>query len=97
MEKIFYLKNLETDELSLLQNYVENNHSEKHNQYKLKIDHVFRVKRNGEEEKFKKLHNRKMLFHGTRTTNMAGILSKGLKIAPAEAPASGYMFGKVIL
>ena len=27
-------------------------------------------------------------------TNFVGILSSGLRIAPPEAPATGYMFGK---
>lgn len=27
-------------------------------------------------------------------SNVAGILSQGLRIAPPEAPVSGYMFGK---
>ena len=75
--------------------YVANTHSKFHPEYKLEIDQIFKVNRSGEKEKFKHLHNRKLLFHGTRTTNMAGILSKGLKIAPPEAPANGYMFGKV--
>ena len=35
-----------------------------------------------------------MLWHGSRTTNYAGILSQGLRIAPPEAPVTGYMFGK---
>ena len=35
-----------------------------------------------------------LLFHGTQATNVLGILSQGLKIAPPEAPATGYMFGK---
>ena len=45
---------------------------------------------------FKKLHNRMLLWHGSRTTNYAGILSQGLRIAPPEAPVTGYMFGKGI-
>ncbi|KIH48394.1 Poly(ADP-ribose) polymerase catalytic domain protein, partial [Ancylostoma duodenale] len=28
------------------------------------------------------------------TTNYGGILSQGLRIAPPEAPVTGYMFGK---
>jgi poly [ADP-ribose] polymerase len=27
-------------------------------------------------------------------TNMLGIMSQGLRIAPPEAPTTGYMFGK---
>jgi len=40
--------------------------------------------------------DRMLLWHGSRTTNFAGIISQGLKIAPPEAPVTGYMFGKGI-
>jgi poly [ADP-ribose] polymerase len=36
------------------------------------------------------------VFSGSPTANFIGILSQGLRIAPPEAPASGYMFGKGI-
>jgi poly [ADP-ribose] polymerase len=42
------------------------------------------------------MENRKLLWHGSRTTNYVGILSQGLRIAPPEAPVTGYMFGKGI-
>ena len=38
--------------------------------------------------------NRQLLWHGSRLTNWVGILSQGLRIAPPEAPVTGYMFGK---
>jgi poly [ADP-ribose] polymerase len=47
------------------------------------------VDREGEAqqyEPFRDLHNRMLLWHGSRTTNFAGILSQGLRIAPPEAP-----------
>lgn len=31
---------------------------------------------------------------GSRSTNFAGILKQGLRIAPPEAPVTGYMSGK---
>jgi len=34
--------------------------------------------------------------HGSRATNYGGILGQGLRIAPPEAPVSGYMFDKGI-
>lgn len=37
-----------------------------------------------------------LLWHGSRLTNFVGILGQGLRIAPPEAPATGYRFGKVI-
>ena len=50
---------------------------------------IFRIEREGESQRykpFKQLHNRQLLWHGSRTTNFAGILSQGLRIAPPEAP-----------
>ncbi|GMF56712.1 unnamed protein product [Phytophthora fragariaefolia] len=35
-----------------------------------------------------------LLWHGSRLSNVVGILSKGLRVAPPEAPNNGYMFGK---
>jgi len=32
----------------------------------------------------------------SRVTNFVGILSQGLRIAPPEAPVTGYMFGKAL-
>lgn len=84
-------------EYEIIQRYVENTHAPTHDQYKLEIDQVFKVSRQGEKRRYKpfqKLHNRQLLWHGSRVTNYAGILSHGLKIAPPEAPVTGYMFGK---
>lgn len=50
---------------------------------------IFKIEREGESQRykpFKELHNRRLLWHGSRTTNFAGILSQGLRIAPPEAP-----------
>lgn len=41
--------------------------------------------------------NHQLLWHGSRVTNFMGILSQGLRIAPPEAPCTGYMFGKARL
>lgn len=60
------------------------------------VQHIFRVERSGEADRFTTTpkSNRRLLWHGSRTTNYGGILSQGLRIAPPEAPASGYAFGK---
>ena len=87
----------DSEEFKTLRKYVDQTHASTHTMYKLEIEQVFKVSRNGEEKRFKpfkKLPNRKLLWHGSRTTNYAGILSKGLRIAPPEAPVTGYMFGK---
>lgn len=88
-----------SEEYKMIEKYVKNTHASTHTQYELEIEDVFVVKRQGEEQRykpFKKLSNRKLLWHGSRTTNFAGILSQGLRIAPPEAPVTGYMFGKGI-
>lgn len=50
---------------------------------------IFKIGRQGERQRFhpfEELHNRQLLWHGSRATNYAGILSQGLRIAPPEAP-----------
>lgn len=89
----------ESEEYKIIEEYVKNTHAATHTSYSLDIKNVFMVKRQGEDKRFKpfkKLHNHKLLWHGSRTTNFAGILSQGLRIAPPEAPVTGYMFGKGI-
>ena len=66
------------------------------------VQDVFRIERNGEFDRLDKSSyanlgaksDRRLLWHGSRASNFGGILSQGLRIAPPEAPASGYMFGK---
>ena len=86
-----------SEEFKLLKEYVINTHAATHKQYDLEIVDIFKVSRHGEDKRFKAfraLHNRYLLWHGSRATNFAGILSQGLRIAPPEAPSTGYMFGK---
>ena len=73
----------------MLEEYVANTHAPTHSSYSLQLMGVFKIVRHGEEKRYKpfrKLPNRKLLWHGSRTTNFAGILSQGLRIAPLEAP-----------
>jgi poly [ADP-ribose] polymerase 2/3/4 len=90
------LKPVNEDEAiySIINDYVTKTHAPTHNTYKLKLKNVFEAEKPGEKEKFKDLGNRMLLWHGSRLTNWAGILSDGLRIAPPEAPVTGYMFGK---
>ncbi|CAG9315884.1 unnamed protein product [Blepharisma stoltei] len=58
---------------------------------------LFQVNRRGEAEKiekFKNIEQRKLLWHGTGSANIIGILTQGLRIAPPEVPNMGWMFGK---
>ncbi|XXG84261.1 hypothetical protein AAC387_Pa10g1812 [Persea americana] len=84
-------------EFSMIKKYTQNTHAKTHSGYTVDIVQVFKVSRQGEDERFQKfssIKNRMLLWHGSRLTNWAGILSQGLRIAPPEAPVTGYMFGK---
>ena len=88
----------ESEEYAQILAYVKNSHGPTHSGFKLNVEEIIEIDREGEEEKFnpENLQNRSLLWHGSRRSNFVGILSKGLKIAPKEAPISGYMFGKGI-
>ena len=70
---------------------------------KFRVETIFRIERTGENERFSQrfecvkpeTSDRRLLWHGSVTTNFAGILSEGLRIAPLEAPKNGYMFGRL--
>ena len=79
----------------MIQKYVDNTHGSSHSNYKLHIEEVFSISKKSEVKRYQNnLHNKQLLWHGSRLTNYVGILSKGLRIAPPEAPVTGYMFGK---
>lgn len=88
-------------EYALLENYLLESRGATHG-HRYKIENIFRIEREGEHDRFddsvfgKMSQNRRLLWHGSRATNFGGILSQGLRIAPPEAPVSGYMFGKGI-
>jgi len=67
------------DEFDYISRYLYATHAETHRSYSLNIKDVFKVVRTGEKERFKpfkKLHNHKLLWHGSRITNYAAILSQ---------------------
>eukprot|EP01102_Stenamoeba_stenopodia_P015090 TRINITY_DN5107_c0_g1_i1.p1 TRINITY_DN5107_c0_g1~~TRINITY_DN5107_c0_g1_i1.p1 ORF type:complete len:682 (-),score=251.83 TRINITY_DN5107_c0_g1_i1:117-2162(-) len=88
----------ETKEYNIIHDYLHNTHATTHSQYTLTVMDAWKVNRNGEEKKFldysKDINPHMLLWHGSRLTNFVGILSQGLRIAPPEAPVTGYMFGK---
>ncbi|EIM92706.1 PARP-domain-containing protein [Stereum hirsutum FP-91666 SS1] len=93
--------NADSQEFKALNAYANDTHGVTHSHMKINIQHAYRVERESETKAWhqgghNKLEdgNRMLLWHGSRTTNFAGILRQGLRIAPPEAPVSGYMFGK---
>ncbi|PAV63217.1 hypothetical protein WR25_27030 [Diploscapter pachys] len=87
----------EHDEYKLVKAYLENTHGQTHSYFKIKLHAVYKVDRHGERDKFRAdFGNVKLLWHGSRLANWFSILTQGLRIAPPEAPVTGYMFGKGI-
>ncbi|KAF4969972.1 hypothetical protein FSARC_2874 [Fusarium sarcochroum] len=90
-----------SNEFSHLSNYLNESRGATHHMT-YDVQDIFRIERQGETKRFDKSKfskissDRRLLWHGSRATNYGGILSQGLRIAPPEAPVSGYMFGKGI-
>ncbi|KAL1740847.1 PARP-1-like protein [Schizophyllum fasciatum] len=89
-----------SNEFAALEAYVNNTHGFTHS-FKVGVRHIYRIEREHETRAWKNAGyddladgERMLLWHGSRTTNFAGILKQGLRIAPPEAPVTGYMFGK---
>jgi poly [ADP-ribose] polymerase len=90
-----------SQEFKTLEAYVGDTHGFTHRHYSVAVLNIYRVQRSSEKKAWEsggyhKLMDgeRFLLWHGSRSTNFAGILKQGLRIAPPEAPATGYMFGK---
>lgn len=100
MEEMTTLKR-NSNEFSMLANYLNESRGATHHM-SYKVEQIFRIERKGEKQRFDQSpyasikSDRRLLWHGSRCTNFGGILSQGLRIAPPEAPVSGYMFGKGI-
>jgi predicted DNA-binding WGR domain protein len=85
------------DDHKMAVKYALNTHASTHGAFR--IHDVWRVARHDEDARYapwQKDKNRKLLWHGSRLTNWVRILAQGLRIAPPEAPSTGYMFGKGI-
>ncbi|EGZ11175.1 hypothetical protein PHYSODRAFT_337921 [Phytophthora sojae] len=82
-----------SNEYKLIEKFIEKTGSG----WKLNINTILKIGRPDEEahkDVLGSLDNHKLLWHGSRLSNFVGILSQGLRIAPAEAPCNGYYFGK---
>jgi len=95
-------------EYDMLRTYLKNTHSKMHSHFESELVEIYEVEREGETAKFQqfcdslcsdkylndKYQHHRLLWHGSRICNFVGILSEGLRIAPPQAPATGYFLGK---
>ncbi|TYZ66323.1 hypothetical protein PybrP1_002804, partial [[Pythium] brassicae (nom. inval.)] len=88
-----------SDEFQVIERFVARTQAPSQTAYRLKIKSVLKITRPAEQEPraaFAHVDNHRLLWHGSRLSNVVGILSQGLRVAPPEAPKNGYMFGKGI-
>jgi len=82
----------------LLESYAYNSHDKGYfSNWDFTVEDIFEIERENERKRFAPWsdnENRMLLWHGSRLTNWVGIISQGLRIAPPEAPKTGYRFGK---
>ena len=83
-----------SQEWKLLEKSIKTTHASTHNLYDMEVLDLFSLDKENETKNFQDCGNSRLLYHGSRLSNWAGILGNGLKIAPPEAPSTGYMFGK---
>ncbi|KAF1313675.1 Poly polymerase catalytic domain containing protein, partial [Globisporangium splendens] len=77
--------------------YVESTECTASQGYNLNIVSVMKVARGPEKTPhaiFKSTDNHKLLWHGTGLSNVVGILSQGLQVAPHGVPLSGSPLGR---
>lgn len=79
-------------------NFIQNTRGSNHYGTSSKINTILKVCLSADKNKYEdcSISNEQELFHGSRNGNATGILSRGLMVAPPEAPVSGWMFSKGI-
>jgi hypothetical protein len=85
----------DADILGLITTYLTTNVGHTH-YMSLKLHAVYSLDKLEESFHYRKwetLHNKQLLWHGTRMANVAGILTGSMKINPVGIPTTGKMFG----
>lgn len=81
--------------ISMIKSYVKTNAGLTHS-IKLSVVDAYEIDKPKERQAYRKwdsLHNKQLLWHGTRMANAVGILTTGLQINPVGVPTTGKMFG----
>lgn len=87
-----------TETYRIVQDYLQKGHAPTH-KTPIHIENLYSLEKEDLNEEIynpDNLGNKKLLWHGSRLINFTSIQSQGFKIAPPEAPSTGYMFGKGI-
>lgn len=79
----------------MIMRYLNTNMGSTH-KISLNIVNIYEIDKPKERQAYRKwngLHNKQLLWHGTRMANAVGILTTGMRINPVGVPTTGKMFG----
>lgn len=86
------------DMYQILIDYLKNSKAPTHN-IKYKVLDIFEISRENERQSYdkysKKLKNKTLLFHGTRVSNLYGIIKNGLLVDPSKLGINVCITGKM--
>lgn len=89
-------KSIEYDQII---KYIQQTYDASYFHYDIEVEEIHEITRHGENARFRpysKLHNRKLLWHGSSLTNFVSILSNGLTTTPSDVLINGKAFGNGI-
>ncbi|XP_022096421.1 poly [ADP-ribose] polymerase 1-like [Acanthaster planci] len=86
------IMNEDEEEAQLILQYIDNTTDNG----KYGVQAIFRLAREGKDEKLRstELGNHRLLWHGSKCSNVISILKRGLLITPPEAAVTGYRYGR---
>ncbi|KAK8550792.1 hypothetical protein V6N12_039480 [Hibiscus sabdariffa] len=92
----------DSDDYKMILNYVEKTYEPvkvADIEYEISVENIFSVetKEGASFDEVKKLANKRLLWCGTRSSNLLRHLHKGFQPASCSLPVPGYMFGKGIV
>jgi len=84
---------VDSSERAMLNQFMENTKGKHYNPKIIQAYKVARIEEKTRFMKWKNMHNRQLLWHGSGRVNYVGILSTGLRINPGNVVKAGSMFG----
>jgi poly [ADP-ribose] polymerase 1 len=87
----------ESDPYQIVNAYIKNSYPSYNKDF---VSKVFVVRRTGEQDtmnsKWKPELSRALLWHGTKKSNVVGVLQDGFRIKPSDVQSTGSLFGEGI-
>ena len=76
---------MKSNQWKMVQHSIQSTNATTHSMYSMEVLDVFSLDKTNEVARYENRGNTKLLYHGSRLSNWAGILSQGLRIAPPRS------------